>query len=165
MINSFKKVIGYTIKGTCPVLLYILKYIPGIQEVINEKVRRKSFLLMGVLDHFKKQEMCEKANEACPWLLYRVPLHFRAQEMCEKAVENHYPLRFIPDHLKTQEMCERAVEKYSCNLKFVPDHFKTEKMCDNAVPTNLWLLEYVPDWVVTQEQLKLWHDYDGMMEW
>ena len=69
MIDLFKKVIWYAIEGTCAVLLYILKYIPGAQEMINEEVRRKPFLLMGVPDHFRKQEMCEEVAEASPWLL------------------------------------------------------------------------------------------------
>ena len=78
-------------EGACTVLLYIVKYLPGAQETINEEVRRDPILLMGVPDHFKKHKMCEEAVEAYPWLLYHVPLHFRMQEMYEKAVENHYP--------------------------------------------------------------------------
>ena len=91
MINLFKNVFWYTIEGTCAVLLYILKYIPGAQGAINEEVRGEPFLLIGVPDHFKKQEMCEEAVEKKPWLLHHVPLYFRMQEMCEKAVENRYP--------------------------------------------------------------------------
>ena len=53
----------YTTEGTCAVLFYILKYIPGAQEVINEEVRRKPFLLINVPDHLKTQEMCEEAVE------------------------------------------------------------------------------------------------------
>ena len=91
MIDLFKKVIWYTMEGACTVLLYIVKYLPGAQETINEEVRRDPILLMGVPDHFKKHKMCEEAVEAYPWLLYHVPLHFRMQEMYEKAIENHYP--------------------------------------------------------------------------
>ena len=61
MINLFKNVFWYTIEGTCAVLLYILKYIPGTQEEFNEEVRREPILLMYVPDHFKTQEMCEEA--------------------------------------------------------------------------------------------------------
>ena len=61
MINLFKNVFWYTIEGTCAVLLYILKYIPGTQEEFNEEVRREPILLMYIPDHFKTQEMCEEA--------------------------------------------------------------------------------------------------------
>ena len=101
MIDLFKMVIWHTIEGTCAVLLYILKYIPGAQEMINEEVHRKPSLLMDVPDHFKRQEMCEEAVEKKPWLLHHVPLCFRTQEMCEKDVENYYPLIFISYNFKT----------------------------------------------------------------
>ena len=77
MINLLKMIIWYAIEGTRAVLLYILKYIPGAQEMINEEVRRNPSLLMGVPDHFKKHEMREEAVEAYPWLLHNVSLHFR----------------------------------------------------------------------------------------
>ena len=84
MINLFKNVFWYTIEGTCAVLLYILKYIPGTQEEFNEEVRREPILLMYVPDHFKTQEMCEEAVKKKSWLLHHVPPCFRTQEMCEK---------------------------------------------------------------------------------
>ena len=34
--------------------------------MINEEVRRKRFLLMGVPDHFMMHEMCEEVVEAYP---------------------------------------------------------------------------------------------------
>ena len=50
----------------------------------------------------------------------------------------------------------------------IPNHFKTREMCIEAAETNPWqleyfpghLLNYVPVQFVTQEQVKLWHDYD-----
>ena len=97
MIDLFKMVVWYTtwytIEGTCTVLFYILKYIPGAQvmineemrrepillilfymlkyipgaqDMINEEVRRDTILVMSVSDDFKKQEMCEEAVEAYP---------------------------------------------------------------------------------------------------
>ena len=58
--------------------------------------------------------------------------------MCEGAIEEYGgTLRYVAVHLRTQEMCEKAVENGSCNLKFAPD------------------------WFVTQDQVKLWLDYDG----
>ena len=56
-------------------------------------------------------------------------------------------------------------------MKFVPECYKTEHMCDDAVRISLFYLEYVPHWFVTQQQLKLWHDYndycndDRFIEW
>ena len=44
-------------------------------------------------------------------------------------------------------------------------------MCDDAVRISLFYLEYVPHQFVTQQQLKLWHDYndycndDRFIEW
>ena len=48
------------------ILFYMLKYIPGAQDMINEEVRRDTILVMSVSDDFKKQEMCEEAVEAYP---------------------------------------------------------------------------------------------------
>ena len=33
-------------------------------------------------------------------------------------------------------------------------------MCNEEVRRKPWLLEYEPDWLVTQEQVKIWHDDD-----
>ena len=80
-----------------------------------------------------------------PYKLKLVPDHFKTQEMCEKAVWMHSDhekfrtpgglllpmpsiLFFIPDHLKTQEMCNEADEKNPWGLDDVPDHFKTQEM-------------------------------------
>ena len=44
--------------------------------------------------------------------LHNVPDHFKTQEMCDKAVTfNPYTLRFVPDHFKAQEMCDAAVRE------------------------------------------------------
>ena len=66
IVELFKIAIWCTIDGTHAVVLYILKYIPGVQEVINTEVRRERLLLEHVPDHFKKQEMCEQAVEKKP---------------------------------------------------------------------------------------------------
>ena len=31
-------------------------------------------------------------------------------------------------------------------------------MCNEVVQKIPWLLEYAPDWLVTQQQIKIWHD-------
>ena len=147
MINSFKKVIWYTIEGTCTVLMYILKYIPGTQEVINEEVRKKRRLLKLIPD----QKMCNEVVEKRPWMLHHVPLCFKTHEMCFKVVENYYPPRFIPDHLKTQEKSKKPVEKYPYNLKAVTDHFKTQEMCEKSVENKPETLEYIPHHLKTEE--------------
>ena len=33
-------------------------------------------------------------------------------------------------------------------------------MCNEAVYRGPWHLKYVPDWFVTEQQLKLWYDYN-----
>ena len=44
-------------------------------------------------------------------------------------------------------------------------------MCDKAFWEHIFSLQYVFDWFVTQQQLKLWHDYDDycnddkLIEW
>ena len=40
-----------------------------------------------ILDHFKTQEMCNKAVEKDPCSLSEVPDNFKTEEMCNKAVE------------------------------------------------------------------------------
>ena len=53
-------------------------------------------------------------------------------------------------------------------LKYVLDSFKAQDMCDKAVARSIFLLKFVTDWFVTQQQVKLWHDYcdnDRLIEW
>ena len=45
-------------------------------------------------------------------------------------------------------------------LYHVPDRFKTQEMCNEAMYRGPWHLKYVPDWCVTEQQLKLWYDYN-----
>ena len=85
--DSFKKTTRH-ITGlfVVHVLGRILKYIPGVQEGCNKKVRRDPCSLEFVSDCLKTREMCERAAEDEP-----------------------DTLEFIPDHLKTQDMCGEAV--------------------------------------------------------
>ena len=57
-------------------------------------------------------------------------------------------------------MCNEVVSTYPCLLEHVPDHFRTQEMFDKAFWEDTFSLQYIPDWLVTQQQLKLWHDYD-----
>ena len=45
-----------------------------------------------------------------PWSLAEVPDHFKTQEMCNKAVEkDSCLLSEVPDHFKTEQMCNKAI--------------------------------------------------------
>ena len=59
--NAFWCIIERTIEGMCAALLHMLKYISGVQEVYDEAVAHNQYKLKFALDHFKTQEMCEKA--------------------------------------------------------------------------------------------------------
>ena len=45
-----------------------------------------------------------------PWSLAEVPDHFKTQEMCNKAVEkDSCLLSEVPDRFKTEQMCNKAI--------------------------------------------------------
>ena len=112
-------------------------------------------------------------NTFQPWRLHSVPDHFKTQEMCERAIEDEpETLEYVPNHFKTQTMCERAIENEPYSLKFVPDHFKTQEICDKAVRDDPYSLQYVPDWFVTREGVYMWYegneycdDKDNFFKW
>ena len=52
MINLFKIIFVYILKGTCPALLHILKYILGIHEMYDKAVQREPYTLDGVHNNF-----------------------------------------------------------------------------------------------------------------
>ena len=64
---------------------YTLEYILGFQEKFNKRVRRDPFSLEYIPNHYKTQEMCNKAVKAGPCLLKFVPACFRAY--CFKVVQ------------------------------------------------------------------------------
>ena len=81
--------------------------------------------------------------------------------MCIKAVEvDPSCLQLVPDHFKIKEMCNKAA--YDCPWMFgdIPDHLKTREVCNEAVGWHLCLLDHIPDWVMTQQQIEIWHDGD-----
>ena len=99
MINLFKNVSWYIIEGACTVLLYMLKYVPAVQQVHDEAVVcRRSPLPEIYL-------ICIKAKDV--------------------DIEQRF-LPFVPDYFKTREMCDKAVRKYPWLLQFVPDWFVTQ---------------------------------------
>ena len=73
MITSFKRVIRH-------ILLYTLKYTPGVwrvvQEACNREVLKKSRSLESIPGIFKIQEMSDEAAEKDSCVLRFVPFHF-----------------------------------------------------------------------------------------
>ena len=88
------------IEGACTVLLHMLNYVPGVQEVYDEAVARRYRPLLEI---------------------YLIPI----KEVLKKVDIEPRFLPLAPDHLKTQEMCKKGVEKYLWLLKYVPDCFLT----------------------------------------
>ena len=116
--------------------------------------------------------MYKKVVEKNPSSLQYVPDHLKTQGMCGKAIEvDTYTLKFVPDHLKTEEMCEKVAEERSYLLQYVPNCLKMEETCEKAVRDDPSSLQFVPHYFVTQQQLKIWHDYDAcyyddkLIEW
>ena len=66
MIDLFKNAFWYIIEGMCTVLLHMLKYVPGMQEMCHEEVRRKPRSLKFIPDIFKTQEMCNEVVRRKP---------------------------------------------------------------------------------------------------
>ena len=92
--------------------------------------------------------------ENVPTWKREIPEHFKTQEMCNKAFDiEPFSLPYVPDHFKTQELCERAVEEGLYMLMFVPDHFKTKRICERAVKAYPWLLCSLPDSLVVLQEM------------
>ena len=148
------------------------------EEMCNEVVHGEPYTLDYVPDHFKTQEMCNEAMCDNPAVFFLIPDRFKIQGMYIKAVkEDPSNLRRVPDHLKTQEICNEAVRIKTALLGYVPDRLTTKEMCSEALGVGPWRLKRgemynvmvvegvssmvcVPDWFVTQQQIKIWHDYD-----
>ena len=76
----------------------------------------------------------------------------------------------IPKHFNNQEMRINTVEKYPLDLFYIPDHFKTQKIQGKTVCEVTYCLQYVPSWLVTQDEVKIWHNNnycnnDEIVEW
>ena len=128
----------------------MLKYTPRVQETYDEVVAPNPRILRHVSDHFKSQEMCEKAERMhsdskqfrtpyglllyIPSILFFNPDYLEMEGMCIEPVEkNPWGLDDVPDDLKTQEMCNKAVARSPYMLEQVPDHCKSQEMCEKAV--------------------------------
>ena len=77
-MNLFERILG-------DILLDILRYILGLQEKYNKRMRRDPHSLEYIPDDYKRQEMCNKAVETEPCLLKFVPACFGMH--CLKVVE------------------------------------------------------------------------------
>ena len=105
-------------------------------------MEKYQFLLAGVLDYLKTQEMCNKAVRIEPGLLGCIPEHFKTQEM---AVRNKPWLTLVCDQYITQEMCSEVVHTMPKAFRWIPERFKTQDMCKKAVEKDSSMLKYVPD--------------------
>ena len=76
MSGLFRKTFKYT-------LLHILKYIPWTWVIYEEF---SPYKLCYAPDFLKTQEMCDEAVRNKPWLLNDIPDHFKTQEMCDAMV-------------------------------------------------------------------------------
>lgn len=146
-------------------------------------VEKNPWGLDDVPGRFKTKEMCDKVEDHSPYMLHDIPdcfktlsalrqfaedhaivfHHLKTKEMCNETVEEGpglYTFVFITNHFKIQEMYTKAVQEGPLELCYVPDQYKTEEMCDKTVRDDPSSLEYVPDWLVTQREVKIWHDDD-----
>ena len=109
--------------------------------------------------------MFNEAVQSVPWVLRGVPEHLKTQEMWNKAVQSvPWVLRFVPDQFVTQDMCNKAIQGVPWLLGFVPDQFKTQQMCNEAVQNDPKMVEFVPDYFVTQE-MEEFDDDDVFITW
>ena len=76
------KLMGNTFYGRMIAGLYRLpanaqEWIKRMQEMFNETVCSNPWALCHVPGHFKTEEICERAVDACPLQLKYVPDHFK----------------------------------------------------------------------------------------
>ena len=88
--NVFLYIIDRTIKGTCNVMLHMLKYIPGAQWMHDNPVDIRACPLVYVPNCFKTQAMGIKAVEVYPCQLWDVPDHLKTQGIYEMALRRNH---------------------------------------------------------------------------
>ena len=77
------------------------------------------------------QEMYNEIMRIIPNAFHHIADHFKTQEMCEKAIEEDpWQLKDVLDCFKTQKMCNKAVRYYLFSLQFDPDWFVTQQQID-----------------------------------
>ena len=100
MIDLFKNLFCYIIAGTRTVLLYMLKYVPRVQEPYDEAVVHRRRPLPRI---------------------YLIRIKVKDVDIGPRF------LLLVPDCLKTQGMCEKAAEKYLWLMKYIPYWFATHQ--------------------------------------
>ena len=70
-------------------------------------------MLLFVPDHFKMQDMCNEAVHLRPYLLQYAPDHFKTQDICYKAVrDDSHSLQFVSDWFVTREGVDMCFDDY-----------------------------------------------------
>ena len=97
--------------------------------------------LADVPDCFKTQEICNEAVRNKLYMIYFVPDHFWMQEMCNEIMCTMLDaFHRIPDRLKTQEMCEKVVKDDPSSLQYKPDWFVTQQQIDTCYDAMMMML-------------------------
>ena len=97
---------------------------------VHWSIAKRTSPLSMCSDHFKTQEVCDKAVRNIPYKLLFVPDCLKMQEMCNEIVYTILKaFSGIPDRFKTEDMCKKAVEKDPSMLKYVPKHFEVGLVC------------------------------------
>ena len=108
------------------------------------------YLLRYVADHYKTQNMCDKAIPENDETFKSVSDCYRSQEMCSKSVNNcPQASKFVPDCLKN--MFDKAVNIYISTTKFVPKCYEIQQMCNLAVNRCFFVFDSILDWYKAQE--------------
>ena len=106
--------------------------------------------------------MCIEVVEKCPWLLTCVLDHFKTQEVCDKAIgAGSYILWHIPDWFVKQRPLEIR-HNYKCDKWY--DRYQKRKAQKAQIKKDLMPIVWYPsrwwDWCVPndekQEAEKLW---------
>ena len=102
----------------------IFNFIPDhlkTQEMCEKAVEKSPRGLNDVPDLFQTQEMWNEVICMRPYMLDNVPCHFKTQEMCEKAVElDDLSLIYAPDCFVTQQKIG-PWDEY-CNNEIIKSH-------------------------------------------
>ena len=109
--------------------------------------------------------MCKEVTEVDPWQLKNVPNHFKTQEMCDKAVRDYlFSLQFVPDFFVTQGQIDIWYEDdyvYNGNemIKWYEGHQKRKaqkaKIKGELLPI-AWHLNCVMDWCMSEDKKRRW---------
>ena len=105
--------------------------------------------------------MCIKALGVDPWQLKYVPDHFKTQEMCDKAVSDyHFSLRLVLDWFVTQQQIDILYDDgyvYSNNEMIKRYHdYQKRKAQKASIKEELmpiaWHPNRVKDWCISEDE-------------